>query len=108
MCWLSSVGVPQVTTLLSKAEEAQAGETVSEDELAALEEEVSEQGALVSQIKEVRLSAVVMHMVAASGTCARARCMKQGDLHAKLGSFGSAGTQLTASCRCHIVLGRCA
>ena len=73
--------------LLSKAEEAQAGKTVSKDELAALEKEVSEQGALVSQLKEVRLFAVVMDMVAASGTCARARCMKQGNLHAKHESF---------------------
>lgn len=74
-----------MTTLLSRAEEAQAGETVSEDEIAALEKEVSAQGKLVSQIKEVRVFAGVMHMVAASGTCARARCMKQGNLYAKLG-----------------------
>ena len=41
---------------------------MSEDEIAALEKEVSEQGALVSHIKEVCLFAVVMHVVAASGT----------------------------------------
>ena len=76
-----------MTTLLSRAEEAQAGETVSENEIAALEKEVSEQGALVSQIKEVCLFAGVMQLVAASGTCARARCMKQSNLYAKPGSF---------------------
>ncbi len=42
-----------MTTLLSKAEEAHAEGSVNEDELAKLEREVSDQGAVVSQIKEV-------------------------------------------------------
>ena len=45
----------QVTTLLSKAEEATAEAPVSESEIADLEKQVSEQGTVVSQIKEVWL-----------------------------------------------------
>ncbi|CAK0787728.1 hypothetical protein CVIRNUC_010950 [Coccomyxa viridis] len=42
----------QVTTLLSKAEEATAEAPVSASEIADLEEQVSEQGTVVSQVKE--------------------------------------------------------
>ncbi len=79
--WLTSAGAIQVTTLLSKAENAQAGEAVSEDEIAETEKEVAQQGCLVSQIKEAGFPAHMMHRVSASNTCARASCM-QG-----LGSF---------------------
>ena len=43
-----------MTTLLSKAEEATAEAPVSEREIADLEKQVSEQGTVVSQVKEVR------------------------------------------------------
>ena len=43
-----------MTTLLSKAEEATAETPVSEEEIADLEKQVSEQGTVVSQVKEVR------------------------------------------------------
>ena len=43
-----------MTTLLSKAEEATAEEPVSESRMADLEKQVSEQGTVVSQVKEVR------------------------------------------------------
>ena len=43
-----------MTTLLSKAEEATAEIPVNEDEIADLEKQVSEQGTVVSKVKEVR------------------------------------------------------
>lgn len=52
---LTDVFMVQVTTLLSRAEKAHAEEaSVSDEEVARLEKEVSEQGEAVSQIKEVR------------------------------------------------------
>ena len=45
-----------MTTLLSKAERAQGeAEAVSDEEIAQLEKEVSEQGEVVTQVKEVCL-----------------------------------------------------
>ena len=46
----------QVTTLLSKAEQAEAQQKVTPDALAALEAKVSEQGKAVAEVKAVRLA----------------------------------------------------
>ena len=46
----------QVTTLLSKAEQAEAQQKVTPDALAALEAKASEQGKAVAEVKAVRSS----------------------------------------------------
>ena len=51
----------QVTTLLSKAEQAEAQQKVTPDALAALEAKVSEQGSAVAEVKAVRTAPAWKH-----------------------------------------------